>query len=86
MRLDKDDLPEIVLKALRHHGGRAKLVDVARYIWENHESSLRASGDMFFTWQYDMRWAAQRLRNEGALKPGGRGSRFWEVATSANST
>lgn len=65
----KDDLSAWIVEALREAGGRAQLIDVARYIWEEYEDELRASGDLFYTWQYDMRWQAQKLRNEGVLLP-----------------
>lgn len=42
---------------------------VAEYIWANHELELRDSGDFFYTWQYDLRWVAKVLRDEGVLKP-----------------
>ena len=67
-RMSKHDLEEPVLAAIREAGGTASLVDVARWIWLHHEADLRASGDLFYTWQYDMRWAAQRLRDSGALR------------------
>jgi len=65
----KDDLCELIVKALKTKGGKARIVDICKYIWENHEIELRRSGDLFFTWQYDMRWAGQKLRNQGVLAP-----------------
>lgn len=56
------DLQDWVLSALRANGGSASIVQVAEYIWAHHEKELRASGELFFTWQYDMRWACTRLR------------------------
>jgi len=56
-----------VYDALIQHGGEAKIVDVARHIWSHHADELNAAGDLFFTWQYDMRWAAKRLRDEGKV-------------------
>jgi hypothetical protein len=64
----KDDLTIWVAEAVHAHGGRVRLIDVARYIWKHHEDDLRESGDLFYTWQYDMRWAATALRHEGRLK------------------
>ena len=59
-----------VVDALREAGGTATIVFVAKYIWENHSDDLRASdNDLFYTWQYDMRWAAQRLRDNGTMAP-----------------
>jgi hypothetical protein len=69
-----------VSAALAEHGGQAKIVDVARHIWQYHESDLRASGDLFYTWQYDMRWAAQKLRDEGkAAAPEGLPRGTWAL-------
>lgn len=38
-------------------------------VWRRHELDLRNSGSLFYTWQYDIRWAAQKLRDTGRLKP-----------------
>lgn len=67
---DREDLKTWVVDALKYHGGEAKLIDVAKHIWENHETDLRASGDLFYKWQYDMRWAAMVLRKEGVMSDG----------------
>ena len=72
----KADLQEWVLEALRALGGEGHLARVAEHIWLNHEKELRASGDLFFTWQYDMRWAAQNLQNAGRLR---KLSRSWAL-------
>ncbi len=60
----KADLRIWVYDAVHKAGGRATIVEVSKYIWENHERDLRGT-DLFYTWQYDMRWAAQDLRREG---------------------
>lgn len=65
---------------VRELGGRGTVTDVCRVIWRRHEPELRASGDLFYTWQYDVRWAAQRLRNEGVLRQIQKGRRNWELA------
>ena len=64
---NRTDLTSWVLAAINDNGGKAKIVTVANHIWQHHERDLRDSGDLFFTWQYDMRWAAQKLRNQGKL-------------------
>jgi hypothetical protein len=61
----KVDLRDWVFNAVKAKGGKATIVDVAEHIWANHESDLRKSGSLFYTWQYDMRWAAQDLRRVG---------------------
>jgi len=65
----KADLPDWVAAAIIGHGGSARLLDVAKHIWMHHEQDLKASGDLFYKWQYDMRWAANKLRNSGIMKP-----------------
>ncbi|MCF8483983.1 MAG: hypothetical protein K9G71_02135 [Rhodobacteraceae bacterium] len=64
----KADLQNWILDALHSLNGEAHLTKIAQYIWDNHESELRASGDLFFTWQYDMRWAGQALQQAGKMK------------------
>ncbi len=68
MTATRNDLMAWVLKALDDLGGEAKIVKIAKHIWDNHEKDLRSSDDLFFTWQYDMRWAAMKLRQEGKLR------------------
>jgi hypothetical protein len=65
--IGRDDLKNWVAESLSIAGGSATIVDVAKHIWTTREAELRASGDLFFTWQYDMRWAATRLRKEGKI-------------------
>lgn len=76
----RDDLCDWVVEALRAKGKRARIVEVCKYIWQHHEKELRKSGDLFFTWQYDVRWAGQKLRDNGTLVPvNGRRGAPWEL-------
>ena len=59
----KQALKGWILEALSKRGP-STVTEVAREIWHTHEAELRASGDLFFTWQYDMRWQAQKLQEE----------------------
>jgi hypothetical protein len=67
--MTKDDLPALVAEALRATGGGASITSVSRFVWDHYESDLRLSGDLFYTWQYDLRWAAHRLRVNGTMCP-----------------
>ena len=58
----RSDLQDWVIQAIKFHGGKASIVQAAKHIWQHHEDELRSSGDLFYTWQYDMRWACTRLR------------------------
>lgn len=64
----KRDLPKLVKEALESAGGSATIVSIARYIWNSYEDDLKESGDLFYTWQYDIRWAANELRRKGEMK------------------
>ncbi|TVV76346.1 hypothetical protein [Sphingomonas solaris] len=63
-----DNLKDWVVEALSTLGGEGTIVEVARELWLKHEDDFKASGDHFYTWQYEMRWAADRLRKVGKLK------------------
>jgi hypothetical protein len=79
--MNRQDLVPLVEKAIRSHGGSASVVQVAQHIWQHHEKDLRASGDLFFTWQYDMRWAALKLRKMKRLaEPAGTQRGIWQIA------
>jgi hypothetical protein len=77
----KHDLAPWLVSALEALGGRGTIVDISRDIWRAHEAELRAGGDLFYTWQYDLRWAAYLLRRAGIMRtadnspPG-----FWELS------
>ncbi|SNC61200.1 hypothetical protein SAMN05445756_0433 [Kytococcus aerolatus] len=73
------DLKPWILDALTALGGQAHWVDVAKHIWGAHEDELRASGDLFYTWQYKLGWAAKQLVDEGRLEKPGRG--VWILRT-----
>ncbi len=66
---NRSDLLTWVLHALHDLGGEAHHLRIAERIWKSHEGDLRGSGDLFYTWQYDYRWAATRLRHQGLLAP-----------------
>lgn len=57
-----------VVEALRSLGGSGSVLEVTKYVWQVHEQDLRRSGDLFYTWQYDVRWAAQYLRDNGYMR------------------
>ncbi len=64
----RSDLFDLVLEALEHHGGKAHLQQVAKYIWDNYSGELGRS-PLAYTWQYDYRWVASELRKQGKLLP-----------------
>ena len=77
----RTSLQDWVLEALRASGGTGNPLSVAKYIWQHHREELEASGDLFYTWQYDMRWAAQRLRDTGVLAPADNRNVPWQIVS-----
>lgn len=65
---DRGVLKEWVVEALGDLGGSGRVLDVCKHVWRAHRAELEAAGDLFYTWQYDIRWAAQVLRAEGFLE------------------
>ncbi|UPQ75927.1 hypothetical protein [Chryseobacterium nepalense] len=78
--MKKENLKDWIIIALRNSGGKARLLQVCKFIWINYEKELLNSGDLFYTWQYDVRWAATKLRKEGILKSANEQKNgFWEL-------
>jgi len=65
----KEKLLDWVIDALKSNYGEASVLDVSKHIWERHNYDLENSGNFFYTWQYDVRWAGVELRKKGILKP-----------------
>ena len=81
----KQDLVTWVREALAASGGGATVVETARHIWREHGAELRRSGDLLFTWQYDMRLAATELVKRGLIRKERRGPNpgYWVLTRTA---
>ena len=66
---NKEALRTWIIEALEHYGGTARMVLVSKWIWENHREELENRGDLFYRWQYELRWAATSLRHNGIILP-----------------
>lgn len=75
----KAGLTAWVLEALHALGGSGTVTQVCKFIWDHHRDELELSGDLLYTWQYDVRWAAQILRNDGVLAPSDPKDTRWRV-------
>ena len=76
----KHDLIDWLYDALTSLSGKGRIPELCKYVWDNHESELRESGDLFYTWQYDIRWAAYQLRQQNKMKPNKISPKgIWEV-------
>ena len=65
--MKKTELPDLLLQCLTTLGGEADIVTLCKYFWEHYEAELQKSGDLLYTWQYDIRWAATELRKSGVM-------------------
>lgn len=78
--MNRNDLPNILYDTLDQLGGKADIVSVCKYIWEHYQIQLEHSGNLFYTWQYDIRWAATELRKLGKMESAKVSSRgIWEI-------
>ncbi|WP_067441894.1 hypothetical protein [Nocardioides jensenii] len=63
-----------IVEALGVSGRTASPLLVAKGVWARHEEDLRSTGDLLFTWQVDLRAAAEAMVADGRLtvEPDGR--------------
>ena len=66
--ITKEMLPDLLYSVLKKMGGSASLLAVCKKFYSIYEVELKSSGDLFYTWQYDIRWAATTLRKSGRMK------------------
>jgi len=70
-----------VVEALEAHGGKARILDICKYVWKAHENDIKQTDNLLFEWQYEIRWAGSLLRKEGVIRPADSSSRgTWELA------
>ena len=66
--MKRNDLPDILYDIIQQMGGRAKIIDIFKKFWQDYYDELSKSGDLVYTWNYDIRWAATKLRKAGRMK------------------
>ena len=67
--MTRQDLPNLLYETIKSLGGKAVMIDIFREFWKLYSKQIRQSGDLFYTWQYDIRWAATKLRKQNKMKP-----------------
>ena len=81
--IKRKDLTEILEEALVSLGGEGRIVEICEYIWSKYSNDLLSSGDIFYTWQYDLRMSAKEtLKAEGkviTIKDGNKS--IWKLVT-----
>ncbi len=67
--MERKDLPDLLYKTISSLGKKAPMTIVFREFWKLYACNLDSSENMFYTWNYDLRWAATELRKKGKMKP-----------------
>lgn len=67
--MKRSDLPNLLYNLISSLGGSAKVIDIFKAFWIAYQTDLKNSGNLFYTWNYDIRWAATELRKSGRMKP-----------------
>jgi hypothetical protein len=67
MEIDRNTMKEWVIEALQELGGSGEIVEICKKVWEKHKEEITAYEDLFYKWQYEIRWAGDILRKEGKL-------------------
>ncbi len=76
----RDDLPDILYCTIKDMGGKADIIGICKYVWNHYQDELKKSRDLFYTWQYDIRWAATELRKTKRMKAAEQSPRgIWEI-------
>lgn len=70
--MTRKDLPEILYDLIKELGGRAEMMEVFKAFWEKYKTQLHETDDIFYTWNYDIRWAATKLRKSKKMKQASR--------------
>jgi hypothetical protein len=80
---DRKSMTAWVLEALNELGGAAPILEVNKAIWRRHAKEIEASEELFYRWQYEIRWAADLLRKSGDIISDSRG---WALTSTPKRT
>ena len=68
--MKRQDLKPWIVEAIKANNGKAAIFQICQYIWDNYHHRISADKKLLYTWQYEIRWAAHSLRNEGVIEIG----------------
>ena len=77
--ISKKDLQNIVKETLIILNGKSNITEISKYIWKKYNYKLLMSGDIFYTWQYDIRWSGIVLKKLGIMKKDSKRG-IWELS------
>ena len=67
--IEKKDLPKILYSILTDLGGSANMLTVFKEFYRVYGPQIKEDNPLFYTWNYDIRWAATTLRKQGIMAP-----------------
>ncbi len=73
-----------LLEGLTAAGGSATPTDVSKQVWARHRGELESAGDLFYTWQIELRGTAEALAGSGIVRIDDAGT--WILQADAAST
>jgi len=74
--MKRNDFMPLIMAALIANGGSLKISEVCEYVWTHNNQKIMLS-QVLYTWQYDIRWAANELRRQNFIKSEPRG--YWTI-------
>ena len=61
--MKRKDLPDILYSIIESFPNRsATMQQIFRKFWSIYKNELKETDDIFYTWNYEIRWAATELR------------------------
>jgi hypothetical protein len=75
--MTRADFIPLIIAALNQLGGSARIFEVCRHVYQNNTVRITQDPRVLFTWQYDIRWAAQSLRDQNVITSTPHG--FWTL-------
>ncbi|MDD4815529.1 MAG: hypothetical protein PHQ62_00095 [Clostridia bacterium] len=67
--MTRKDLPDILYNIIHQLGGKPNMMEIFKKFWKEYGSNFTTDDDIFYTWNYDIRWAATQLRKQRKMKP-----------------
>ena len=65
--VSKDDLPRLLENVLKEMNGNGYILDISKKFWIKYKDNITPDNNLFYTWQYDIRWAATELRKNNIM-------------------
>ena len=75
--MKRDDFMPLIIEALHANHGSLKIHEVCKSVWNNNSARIIQSQQVLYTWQYDIRWAANKLRRQNKIISKPRG--YWTL-------